>query len=66
MEKFRNRSIYQTPFFTLKLNGKLKDVIEKVMSMGGKKLLKTRINENVVKIFIDDGKVDFCLIYGKR
>ncbi|WP_206338994.1 hypothetical protein [Sulfuracidifex metallicus] len=66
MEKFRNRSIYQTPFFTLKLNGKLKDVIEKVMSMGGKKLLKTRINENVVKIFIDDGKVDFCLIYGKK
>lgn len=66
MEKFRNRSTYQAPFFTLKLNGKLKDVIEKVMSMGGKKLLKTRINENVVKVFINDGKIDCCLIYGKK
>ncbi len=62
LKEIENREFYHSPTMSFKVHGRMSDLIERMKTIGGKKVIKATMDGRIVKVFVNEGKVD-CVAY---
>ncbi|BBG26182.1 hypothetical protein [Sulfuracidifex tepidarius] len=63
LKEVENKEFHHAPIMSYKVKGKMGDLIQRVKLIGGKKAIKATVDGKIVKVFLNEGKIDYCVVY---
>ncbi len=62
LSELEKRNYYFAPVSSFKTKGKVGELISRVMTMGGKRVIKAETEGKTLVVFVDEGKMGYCLV----